>query len=163
MQFFLVLFTFNATNAQKRGPSTLEERQKAVQLVDLLERDPLSKDAKKYRGVLLNWIDDVPDITVRYCVEALGDVTKMKGDEGGILVAQQIFSATKFIIQNPDKANDDEAVNLAGLEGVLRTYEALKKARAKVRFSSIDKLLELRESGQLSHHIKTAMQSCPRE
>ena len=53
--------------AQKRGPSTPEERAKAVQIAHSLETDPLGKDAKENRSWITVWLIEIPDMTVKYC------------------------------------------------------------------------------------------------
>ena len=50
--------------AQKRGPSTPEERKKAVEMATFLEKNPLAKEAKEIRGALLLFLTEVPDISV---------------------------------------------------------------------------------------------------
>jgi tetratricopeptide (TPR) repeat protein len=44
------------------------------------------------------------------------------------------------VIENPDKAQDAEAVQLAGVEGVLRTWQAIKTAKPKAKFPLMDEL-----------------------
>ena len=157
---FFVVFAINQVHAQEKKASTPEERQKVVEIVDILESQPLSNDAKKYRGILLKWIDTQSDISFRYCVDLMGGVGKIKGDYSREMIAQLIFSEAKFLIENPDKANDDEAINFAGLKGVLRTYQALRIAKPEVRFEPLDELLNLQEKGQLADHIRTTTKGC---
>src|SRR5215210_9405237 len=68
---FLFGLVAPATLPQKRGPSTPEERAKALQLVRQLEADPLGHDAKEARRWLLLWLTDVPDISVTICSDYL--------------------------------------------------------------------------------------------
>ena len=66
----LTLFVFIglSTAAQrKRGPSTPEERAKAVQFAHDLEANPLGPQAKNEREWLTLWLIEVPDITVEVC------------------------------------------------------------------------------------------------
>ncbi len=58
---------------QQRGPSTAEERKRAVEVATLLENDPLNKDAKALSKELLLWLIQVPDISVSMCLAVLGD------------------------------------------------------------------------------------------
>jgi hypothetical protein len=154
------LFGTTAVYAQKRGPSTPEERQKAIQMIEVMETDPFSKNAEDYRGPVFAFLESVPDITIKICPSVLGDMKKLKGDSGSILVGQLIYSQAKFIIQNPDKADDYDAFQLAGLEGVLRTYQSMKKSKPKTKFETLDSLEQLRVSGQLANHIATSTASC---
>jgi len=54
--------------AAPRGPSTPEERTKALQIIHHLETDPLA-DTKDERQWLTLWLVEVPDIHVPLCTE----------------------------------------------------------------------------------------------
>ena len=60
----LICFASSAFS-QKRGPSTPEERKRAVEMAAFLEEKPLAKEAKDYRAALLYFLAGVPDITVK--------------------------------------------------------------------------------------------------
>ncbi len=150
----------SATPAQKRGPSTPEERKQAVEMVTFLETNPLAKEAKDYRAKLLFFLTEVPDITVTLCMNVLGESKKVKGDYDSELVGQLVFSQAKFLIENPDKAQDSAAVYLGAVEGVLRTWQAIKAAKPKAKFPVMDELLAKQQAGTLAEHVKAAMTGC---
>ena len=56
-------------------------------------------------------------------------------------MGQTAYSQAKFIIEHPDKAQDEAAVQLAGVEGVLRTWQAIKTLKPKAKFPLLDELL----------------------
>ena len=66
----------------------------------------------------------------------------------------------KFIIENPDKAQDESAVYLAGVEGVLRTWQAIKAAKPKAKFLLMDELLQKQQAGTLADYVKAGMSGC---
>jgi len=69
----LVIFVGLSVSAQqKRGPSTPEERAKAVQYAHNLETNPLGPQAKSEREWFTLWLIEVPDITVEVCPRLLG-------------------------------------------------------------------------------------------
>jgi hypothetical protein len=70
------------------------------------------------------------------------------------------YSQAKFIIENPDKAKDEAAVYLGGVEGVLRTWESIKKEKPKAKFKLMDELLEKRSAGSLAEYVKTNAANC---
>ncbi len=146
--------------AGEREPSTEKERKKVVQLVTLLEEEPYSDDAKEARKWLTMFLIEVPDIEIRWCTETLGDISKFDTDYDSIVSTQTLFSAAKFIIQNPDRAGDDVAVNEAALMGALRVYEIIVSDNTKPRISHLDKLLKLRDEGTLSGHVRKAVKKC---
>lgn len=111
--FALVLasgFFAKTTVAQERGPSTPEERRRAVGIATLLENDPLNKDQKALSRELLLWLISVPDISVKMCTSVLGDYSKIKGDYAPTITTQLTFSEAKFVIEHPDQAHDEYQV-----------------------------------------------------
>lgn len=150
-----------SANAQKnRGPSTPEERKRAVEMATFLEKNPLAKEAKKYRETLLYFLIAVPDIEIKICADVLGELKKIKSDYQSELVAQLTFSQAKFILENPDKAEDDATVYQAGVEGVLRTWQAIKVAKPDAKFALMDELLQKQQAGTLVEYIKNNMKEC---
>jgi len=159
----VILLGFCASLAEaqkKRGPSTLEERNRAVEMATFLEKNPLAKEAKKYRETLLYFLIEVPDIEITICANVLGDLKNIKGDYQSELVAQLTFSQAKFIIENPDKAQDHASVYLAGVEGVLRTWQAIKVTKPNAKFALMDELLQKQQAGTLEEHVRDAMKGC---
>jgi len=153
-------FFAKVTVAQERGPSTPEERRRAVEIATLLENDPLNKDQKALSRELLLWLINVPDISVKMCTHVLGDYSKIKGDYAPTITTQLTFSEAKFVIEHPDQAHDDYQVYLAGVEGVLKTYQNIKKAKPKVKMEPLEQLLVKQQAGQLAEFVKDAMSGC---
>lgn len=158
---FVSLCCATVTTAQnQRGPSTPEERKHAVEMATFLETNPLAKEAKDYRGALLSFLAAVPDINITLCTNVLGESKRLKGDYEAELVGQVVFSQAKFIIENPDKAQDSAAVNLAAVEGVLRTWQAIKTAKPKAKFPLMDELLQKQQAGTLADYVKEQIKGC---
>lgn len=156
--------SFTDVNAQqaKRGPSTEQERKRMVTLITLLENNPLDKDAKAYRGEVIRWLTDVPDISVTICPDLLPGLLESKKKYAGDLFLQSTFSTAKFIIEHMDQAKDDLSVNTAGVEGTLRAYAALQKQKPDVRFSMLDDLADKQKKGTLQDYMKAATGKCNR-
>ncbi|MFL6331748.1 MAG: hypothetical protein ACJ754_00225 [Pyrinomonadaceae bacterium] len=155
---FALALCAGAARAQdnKRGPSTPEERRRAVEIATLLENEPLHKDAKKLSEALLFFLIQAPDITVPICTDVLGDYKKIKGDYAPTITAQLTFSTAKFIIEHPEQAEDKDHVYLAGVEGVLRAYQNIKQAKPKVEIKPLEELLAKQQAGQLADFVKQA-------
>ena len=153
---------FSASNgfAQKRGPSTPQERKRAVEIATLLENDPLNKNAKDLSRELLTWLIEIPDITVTICTGMLGDYSKIKGDYAGTITTQLSFAETRFVIEHPEEAKDEYQVYLAGVESALRTYQNIKKAKPKVRLEPLEELLVKQQAGQLPEFVRNTMVGC---
>lgn len=144
----------------ERGPSTQEERDKALALIDNLERDPLGKDAKAARQWLTLWLIEVPDISVTVCTSMLGPLTESKKNYTGEIGVQLMYSSAAFIIRNSEKRDDAASVQQAGVEGALRTYESILKAKPKAHQPFLDELLRKRDAGELAAYVSSAMKDC---
>jgi hypothetical protein len=138
---------------EKRGPSTPEERAQAVTWARSLEADPLQKGAKEMRAKLLRWLVEVPDITVIACTDFLSPLFDKDKNYGAELAMQSTFSSAAFIIEHPEKAEDEPAVHLAGLEGTLRAYEAILKVKPKAKWEHLDNLIVKRDKGELDDYV----------
>ncbi len=145
---------------QGRGPSTPEERKRVVDLVNKLERDPLNPDLVKEREWAIQWLIDVPDVTVSVCTEVLGPVMKTRYRYKSDLFGLHTLAAASFIIQHPDKANDDVAVNLAATKSVLAAYQAIVTKDPKSRLKELDELKSTRDSGGLEGYVAVAIARC---
>lgn len=146
--------------AQERGPSTPEERKRAVEIATLLENDPFNKNAKALSSELLFFLIQAPDIHVHICTNVLGDFKKIKGDYSPIIASQLTFSQRRFAIEHPEQADDRYQEYLAGVEGVLRTYQKIKLAKPKVKMEPLEQLLIKQQAGQLSDFVREAMGGC---
>ena len=129
------------------------ERAEAVRIVHSLEVAPLGKDAQGMREKLLKWLVQAPDISVSVCVDFLRPLLGKKKNYSTELEMQPMFSSAAFIIEHQDKATDEPAVYLAGLEGTLKAYEAILKAKPKAKWDFLDDLIEKRNKGELNNYV----------
>jgi len=146
--------SLSLTNAQGRGPSTQQERDNAVKISHLLETDPFNKDAKTMRQWLFKLITDVPDIHVTICTDLVHPLLGSKNPYEGELLMQQIFSMAAFEIEHPDQADDNTAVQMAGVEGILKTYDSILKLKPKAKSDFLNDLISKRDAGQLKPYVK---------
>lgn len=146
--------------AAQKQPTSSDAKARMIQRIGHLESDPYAKDGKEARREVLLWLVDAPDVSVSICTDVLGDIKKLTGDDGATLTTQLAFSEAKYILEHPEKAADRHAVNVAGVEGVLRTYEAMKQAKPKVRFDTMDQLLEMRAAGGLDAFVDAGLAHC---
>src|ERR1700686_3531651 len=112
---FLGFISVRVIRAQDRGPSTSEERARAVKIAHELEDDPLAKDAKEKRTWVIKWIVEIPDITVNVCFDYFGKVPDPPRGHSMEITNQMVISSAAFMIEHPDKAKDEQAVALLGL------------------------------------------------
>ena len=142
------------------GPSTLEERERALRIVRSLEADPLSKGAKNDRAWLTFWLADVPDITVSLCTEFFPALLESKKRYAPELVMQSVFSMAAHAIEHPERSQNDLSKYQAGVEGTLKAYSAILKHKPEARWPILDQLIMKRDKGELSEFIATTAPRC---
>ena len=166
----LGLFFVRATCAQQqqtppphRGPSTAEERTRVVKIAHALESDPLAKDAKDNREWVIQWIIDIPDITVTVCNDYFGQLPKVTRGHIREIVNQMVISSAAFMIEHPDKAKDDQAVATAGLLGALKVYQSILKQDPDARWPYVDKVVQMRDQGKLDDFVMDTRRKCAQD
>ena len=153
------VFSMQAS-AQQRGPSTPEERARAVQTAKSLQSDPLAPNLQQDREWLLKWLIEVPDISVKMCTTFLGDLGDSKRGNPGAIIATMLSSEAAFVIEHPDKAKDVDAIYLAGVDGALHGYETIHSKDASYRLPHLDDLIQKRDQGKLSDYVHATAKKC---
>jgi hypothetical protein len=147
----------------QRGPSTVEERARAVKVAHSLENEPLAKDAKENRDWVIQWIVDIPDITVTVCDDYFGTLAKPVRGHVREIVNQMVISSAAFMIEHPDKVKDEQAIATAGLLGSLKTYQAILKQEPDSRWPYIDKIVLMRDQGKLDDFVSDTRRKCAQQ
>ena len=143
-----------------RGPSTPEERKRAVATTRKLEKEPLSRKSVEARRWLLQWIVEIPDISVTSCHGPLDALQEDEEGYGQLLYVQSVFGMAAFLVEHADKKDDWVAVQAAGIESVLRAYEAIRKADSEARWKALDRLAAAQKAGKLRAIVKDEMAEC---
>jgi hypothetical protein len=159
----IICSSLSAQNKQKRGPSTPEERAKAVQTARALEDDPLQPGNKDMRTWFTLWLIEVPDITVQVCGEELGPVFHQSNRDKNFvseIFSQSMFSSASFVIEHPDQSKDAVAVYTAGVEGSLRAYQAILKTHPEARWPFLDDLILKQQNGELAKYVEKSTAKC---
>ena len=151
---FLSLLAPSATPAEERGPSTAEERAKVIDLTRKLESDPLNPQAEEWRVWLAKWIDEVPDIIIPICPPLLPQLLRSNRNYSHELAMQVVYSSAAFIVEHPREQVDQQAVFQAGVDGMLKAYQALLKAKPRARWYFLDSLIEMRDKGELKEYLR---------
>lgn len=151
-----------AAKAAERGPSTPEERKQALEYIRDFEAHPLSPAAIREREWLLRWIADIPDVHVTVC-PILNKLPRGDKKDSSSIFLSEMFSQTAFLLENSDGQNNRLAEYQAGVEGALRVYEALLKAKPKDRQTYLDELVEQRNAGTLSDFVKARVPEACRQ
>jgi hypothetical protein len=147
----MALLLAGAASAE-RAPSTPEERAKAVQLAKELEAEPLGAGADEKRRWLLQWWDRIPDISVNVSL-VLGTFPEGDHPYWDKLLFQLVFSGGAFMIEHPEQAKDEVAVQTAALEGALKVYRVLDAATPGHRIPYLDEMTVKQRDGTLRSHV----------
>jgi hypothetical protein len=152
-----------AQSQPKRGPSTPEERAKAVQIARALEADPLQPGNKDTRTWFALWLIEIPDITVQVCGDELGPVFhESNRDKNSVseIFGQSMFSAASFVIEHPDQAKNAIAIYTAGVEGSLKAYQSILKTHPEAKWPFLDDLIVKQQNGELGKYVEKATAKC---
>ena len=140
--------------ADERAPSTAEERAKVIDLTHKLETDPLNPQADEWRVWLAQWIDEVPDVVVPICPPLLPQLLRNNRNYAHELAMQVVFSSAVFIVEHPEQQVDQQAVFQAGVDGMLKSYQAILKAKPRARWYFLDSLIQMRDKGELKEYLR---------
>jgi hypothetical protein len=147
------------SQAPKRGPSTATERKRVLEITHRLEQQPFGKGADSDRVWLMQWIDEVPDVNIRYCPGPLYGLVEA-GHDGRALWVQSLFGMAAFAIERPKDAEDWVKAQVAGLQSALAAYQAAVKADPKARHPALDRLVAARKAGTLAQIVREEMVAC---
>ena len=143
-----------AASAEERGPSTAEERAKVIDLTRRLETDPLNSQAEEWRVWLAKWIDEVPDVVVPVCPGLLPQLLRSNRNYAHELAMQVVYASAAFIVEHPEQQVDQHAVFQAGVDGMLKEYQAILKARPRAHWYFLDSLIQMRDKGELKEYLR---------
>jgi hypothetical protein len=144
---------------EKRGPSTPEERQHALELVEMLETTPDAPEAKEARSWLVIWLSSVPDLTVHFCLDPLGSARDLEPVPDDLKV-QAAFSQAAYLIRHPQADPKSPEVFVAGVEGVLSAYQALRAHGGVPRLPAYEALAQEKAAGRLRQVVESRLAHC---
>jgi len=149
----LLLTSLSSKSQEKRGPSTPEERQQALDHIHNWQSDPLGPQAKDQFGWVLKWFADVPDLTVHVCT-VFDKLPKGDKKDSATIFGGEFMGQGAFVLENSDKKDDRQAEYVAGVQSALRVYELLVKTNPKDRQPYLDEVVQRREAGTLADYVK---------
>lgn len=144
LRVVLVLALISAAGAANRGPSTAPEKARLLKASDLLRNKPLTPEARKEGLWALQFITDVPDINVTIC----GSFEPAYQFEPQ-LMASDVVAMGAFIVKNPKKAADQNAVWRAGVDAMLATYQSIVVRKPDASDDFYDDLIQQRSQDDL--------------
>ena len=145
---------------EKRGPSTPEERARFVAVAHKAEANPLDPSLKPDLRWALNWLVAVPDIDVSLCSAPLGGLIGSHYKYEAEMFGEYALAMGAFVIEHPEKAKDSAAINLAGVESVLKAYQAILKQNPQATSAALDDLVKKQGKGKLADAVREASKQC---
>ena len=133
------------------GSSQQSEPQRLIESVKLLEEKPLDKEAKGVRAWAVEWVIATDKVNVKVCALILGVDKKYKYSSE--LISQYTVAMAAFKLANPDKANDEDAAQLAGIESAITVYKAIQNSQPKAKNGFMDSLVTKSADGSLAQFV----------
>lgn len=144
--------------AAAQGTSTPEERARWAEITHKLESSPLDDSVNKQGEAALKRVSDVHDFHVLLCPALLNEFNGMKYAYAHTITRQYMLASGAFQIENPDKTADTKATNLAGVESVLKTYQAILQQKPDAKAKALDDLLKKQSQGKLNDTVQKECQ-----
>lgn len=145
---------------QKRPPSTPEERKRFLALVQKLEKNPLDANLNSDVKWALQLLEDIPDVNINVCFDPLGPFTIENYRYNSRIRGLYVLGMGAYLLQHPQKAADNRAQYLAGVESALKAYKAILKSKPDAKSRGLDDLLAKQDEGQLSDFVRDASKGC---
>lgn len=149
---FLFLTTALRTSAQ--ATSTPEERARWAEITHKLESNPLDESVNKDGEWALNRLSDAHDIHVPLCPALLGEFNNAKYKYRHEITRQYMLASGAFLIENPSRAGDVAAMNVAAVESVLKVYSAILQQKPDAKWKTLDDLLKKQSQGKLDDALR---------
>lgn len=148
----LSLLLITSALAGSGQPLIQNEPEMLIKTVSLLEQKPFDKEANKMREAALKWLIQTDKVSVTLSsmmTSKIEENYKYKSD----VFTQYTLGLAAFKLSNPDKAQDEAATQLAGIESALRFYEAIVTEKPKAKSAFMDDLLAKRVAGSLTDYV----------
>lgn len=153
---FLIALTAQAGFAQEKV-SDQEMQQLLIKASRFLELKPFDKDAEDIRGAAMRYVIETKDVSIIICGgEMMDPILNKKNKYGTELLGQYTIGMAAFKLANPDKKTDENAAQLAGIESMLRAYEAMVAEKPKAKFAGMDALVAKRDKNELKAIVDAA-------
>jgi carboxypeptidase Q len=154
---WVVLYCFIVLIVQRaaaQATSTPEERKQWVEITHKLESAPLDDSVNKQGETAFKRLSDVHDVHVLLCPALLSEFNGMKYAYSHTITRQYMLASGAFQIENPDKAADANATNLAAVESVLKTYQSILQQKSDAKAKGLDDLLKKQSQGKLKDSVQ---------
>jgi hypothetical protein len=153
---FALICAANGSPVRAQKSSTPTERAHWVALAHSLETDPFDEDANGEAEDAMRRLVIVDDITIPICGTLFDELADKSYKYGTKVARQYMLASATFIIEHPDQARDENAMNIAGAESALKVYDAVARQKPDARSQKLDDLLKSQANGTLAENIQKA-------
>jgi len=136
-----------------------KDRASFISNTKLLEKKPLDPNAEGARSWGFKWVADTDQVSVGLCGSIMQLIPEKKNKFKGELLMQMTFGMAVFKLENPERKDDENAANLAGIESMLRAYEVMVIENDKAKNAELDSLVVKQKNGELKAVIDAAFAS----
>jgi hypothetical protein len=134
--------------------SSLEERARWVEITHKLESNPMNESANKEGDWALKRLSDVRDVHIPLCKSLLVEFNNPTYTYSHAITRQYMLASAAFMIENPSKVADHNALNLAAVESVLMVYTGILQQQIDGKTRVLSDLLKKRSEGKLYDAIR---------
>lgn len=131
------------------------------QNITWLEENPLAtvtNDTKAISEYVLNWLANVPYISVTYDEVFFEGLTNKKYKFGNKFRITYLFGKSYYVISHPEAADGDEAsASARGIEGMVKVYQELLKIDPSVKHRVLEKYSRLVRQEKLNTYAETQL------
>jgi hypothetical protein len=126
-----------------------EGKELVIKTKQALETAPTAKETGKMESRAVQWIIETDQVTVGMCTGVFALFADKKNKNSDDMTSAYTIGMAAFKLENPAKASDEMAAQIAGLELALKVYEARVKEKPKTKHDDIEALLVKRNNGEL--------------
>jgi hypothetical protein len=146
-------------SASQPGKSTPKERERALVVINKLEKSPMDPSLKADREWVFQWVKS-SDVDATVCSSIIKPLTDQKPSEfRNALMLQNILASARYSMEHP-RSKDTVAMFEASTEGMIRAYSNLLKQDPKRRNEFMDSLVAKQASGELISYVRHGAKEC---
>jgi hypothetical protein len=97
---------------------------------------------------------EVHDFHVPLCAGLINEFNQLKYTYGHAILRQYMLASAAFLIENPGKAGNPNAMNVAAAESLLKVYNAILQQKPMAKSKTLDDLLKKQSQGKLDDSLR---------
>lgn len=156
MKTLTILFVFLFSMIGATHVVAQNEKELVIKTARALETAPLADETVKMREKALRWVIETDQVHLIACGGVFDLYSDKKNKNASDMTVAYTIGMAAFKLEHPDRATDENAAQLAGLETALKSYEAIVKEKPKTKFDKVEALLVKRANGQLADLVNQA-------